>query len=391
MVMRALVLEGIVRECLAVVRSLGRQGVRVDVGDPHRINPARFSKYVSNFFLYPDPKECPGEFYDWLLCQVKKKHYDMVFPLNDYTYEVCTRHQKALMKFTKLGVNSLEKFDFARDKSKTLKFAQETGVPMPQTWFPRTLEELKGIIDELPVFPVLLKPARSSGSRGVRIVKDEEDLFANFSLLMKEFGDILVQEYIPGTEIIDVPMIFNMQGQVRGALVNNRIRMFPANGGPNVAGHAIINEDIRKAAIHLVESIGWQGVGLVEFKIDERSGQPKLMEINPRFWGSTQLGISAGIDWPWMLFKSVVHGDCKEVMSYRTDKLVRWLIPGEIMFFLTCKEKRKLWPDFFKFFDKNTEYYVFEPSDFLPSLGLLLTVAVNIFSPKMLKMFVFRN
>jgi len=61
------------------------------------------------------------------------------------------------------------------------------------------------------------------------------------------------------------------------------------------------------------------------------------------------------------------------------------------MFFLTCKEKRKLWPDFFKFFDKNTEYYVFEPSDFLPSLGLLLTVAVNIFSPKMLKMFVFRN
>jgi predicted ATP-grasp superfamily ATP-dependent carboligase len=389
--MRALVLEGIVRECLAVVRSLGRQGVKIDVGDPHRINPARFSKYVSKFFHYPDPKDSPENFYEWLLNHVKKEKYDMVFPLNDYTYEVCTRYQEELGQYTRLAVNSLEKFDFARDKGKTLKFAQKMGIPMPQTWFPRSLKELKDISKELPDFPILLKPARSSGSRGVRIVKDEDDLFNYFSFLMDEFGEILVQEYIPGTEIIDVPMIFNMNGQVRGALVNNRVRMFPANGGPNVAGHAIINEDIKKEAIHFLEKIGWQGVGLVEFKIDGRNGQPKLMEINPRFWGSTQLGISAGIDWPWMLYQAVVHGDCETVMDYRTDKLVRWLIPGELMYFLTCKDKKRLWPDFYKFFDKNTDYYVFDKKDLLPTFGLLMTVAINLFNPKMLKMFVFRN
>lgn len=389
--MRVLVLEGIVRECLAVVRSLGRHGIQVDVGDPHRINPARFSKFVDRFFVYPDPKEHPKEFYAFLLELVTSNKYEMVFPLNDHTYEVCIKNQTELSQYTKLGVTNIDRFDLTRDKVKTLKFAQETGIPMPQTWFPESLEDLKSYESELPPFPILLKPAKSSGSRGIQIVKNTEELLSSYSLLQKKYGDILVQEFIPGNKIVDVPLIFNMQGEIRGALVSNRVRMFPAHGGPNVAGHAIHNNNIRDAAIRLVENIGWQGVCLVEFKIDERDGQPKLMEINPRFWGSTQLGISAGVDWPWMLFEAVVKGDCPITMGYRTDKLLRWLIPGELMFFLTCKEKKKLWPDFFKFFDKNTEYYIYDSSDLLPTLGLALTIAVNIFSPKMLKMFLFRN
>jgi len=34
------------------------------------------------------------------------------------------------------------------------------------------------------------------------------------------------------------------------------------------------------------ESLDWHGVAMVEFWIDSRDGKPKLMEINPRFWGT---------------------------------------------------------------------------------------------------------
>ncbi len=40
---------------------------------------------------------------------------------------------------------------------------------------------------------------------------------------------------------------------------------------------------------------------MVEFKADARTGTPYLMEINGRFWGSLQLAIDAGVDFPAIL------------------------------------------------------------------------------------------
>ncbi len=389
--MRVLVFEGIVRESLAVVRSLGRRGVTVDVADPNRINPARFSKYVSKFYVYPNPKDKPEDFFNWLITHVKSHSYDMIFPLNDDTYEICTRHQEDLRKYTSVAVNKKEIFNLARDKEKTIRHASKLKVPVPLTWFPKSKEDLVRLESELPDYPLLMKPSRGSGSRGVKKVNNRIELFESYGNLSKKFGQMLIQEYIPGNEILDVPLIFNMKGQHRGALVSNRVRMFPVEGGPNVAGHAVINEPLRLEAIRLMESLEWRGVALVEFKVDERDGIPKLMEINPRFWGSTQLGMSAGIDWPWMLFEVVVKGDCQIQMDYHTDRLVRWLLPGELMHFLTRKRRCDLWPDFFRFFDSKTEYYIFQKDDIMPVVGLLLTMLVQVFNPKMIRHFITRQ
>ena len=40
---------------------------------------------------------------------------------------------------------------------------------------------------------------------------------------------------------------------------------------------------------------------MVEFKLDARDGVAKLMEINGRFWGSLQLAVDAGVDFPAIL------------------------------------------------------------------------------------------
>jgi len=389
--MRVLVLEGIVRECLAVVRSLGRRGITIDVADSNRINPTRFSKYVSKFYIYPDPKDKREDFLKWLIRHIKIHSYDMIFPLNDYTYEICTRYQNEIRQHTSVAVNDWETFELARDKAKTIKYAQKIGIPVPLTWFPKSKEDLFKLEKEIPTYPVIIKPTKSSGSRGFKKLNNKKELFTSYEILSKKFGSMLVQEYIPGREILDVSVLFNMKSELRAALVSNRIRMFPVEGGPNVAGHAVINEPLRQQAIKLMKSLKWKGVALVEFKVDPRDNVPKLMEINPRFWGSTQLGISAGIDWPWLLFNAVVKGDCETKMNYRTDRLVRWLLPGELLHFLTCKNKKDLWPDFFHFFNSNTEYYIFSKDDVMPVLGLLLTMLIKIFDPKMIRYFLTRR
>jgi predicted ATP-grasp superfamily ATP-dependent carboligase len=39
---------------------------------------------------------------------------------------------------------------------------------------------------------------------------------------------------------------------------------------------------------------------MVEFKRDARDGKFKLMEINAKFWGSLDLAIAAGVEFPWL-------------------------------------------------------------------------------------------
>jgi len=389
--MKALVLNGIFRESLAVVRSLGAHGVTVDVADPNRINPARFSRYVSAFHRHPDPTVDPRAFLAWLTGHLRRQAYDAVLPVDDTTYEICTVHQDELLRYTRIAVNAPHTYELARDKKKTLQAAEKAGVPMPRSWYPRSVSELKQWLPELPPYPLLMKPARSWGSRGVQVVDNAGDLLARLDERQRVYGGMIVQEYIPGTEVLSVPMVFNMQAEIRGALVSRRIRMFPADGGQGVAGRAIRNDALRDTAVRFLESLGFKGVCMVEFKVDPRDGIPKLMEINPRFWGTTQLGISSGIDWPWMLFRILTDGDCPPQFEYRTDKLLRWLIPGELMHLVSRRSLRGLGPDFFRLLDRDTEYYIYRPDDLLPTVGLGLTLVAKAFSPRAVWSFIVRK
>lgn len=58
----------------------------------------------------------------------------------------------------------------------------------------------------------------------------------------------------------------------------------------------------------LLARLNWQGVAMVEYKIDASTGMPYLMEINGRFWGSLQLAIDAGVDFPRLLLEVATGG-----------------------------------------------------------------------------------
>jgi predicted ATP-grasp superfamily ATP-dependent carboligase len=51
----------------------------------------------------------------------------------------------------------------------------------------------------------------------------------------------------------------------------------------------------------LLGQFDWQGVAMVEFKVEANTGTPYLLEVNGRFWGSLQLAIDAGVDFPALL------------------------------------------------------------------------------------------
>ena len=79
-------------------------------------------------------------------------------------------------------------------------------------------------------------------------------------------------------------------------------------------------------ADRLLEGVRFHGVAMVEFRYDERTGQCWLLEVNPRFWGSLALAIQSGVDFPYLLYRMATEGDVEPVTTYRTGRVVRWLL-----------------------------------------------------------------
>ncbi|MDO9122970.1 MAG: carboxylate--amine ligase, partial [Deltaproteobacteria bacterium] len=100
--MRVLVTDGHFRKTLAVVRSLGRKGVHVTVGERTSLNTSFFSKYCSRRLLYPSPRRHPDQFIDFLLREVKKNRYDCLFPMEEETLLLIAKYRSEISRYTYL-------------------------------------------------------------------------------------------------------------------------------------------------------------------------------------------------------------------------------------------------------------------------------------------------
>lgn len=99
-------------------------------------------------------------------------------------------------------------------------------------------------------------------------------------------------------------------------------------------------------AIRLLRELNWYGLAMVEFKVDPRDGVPKLMEINPKLWGSLNLAIASGVDFPALLYRLAVDGDVRPVFDYQVGVRCRFLL-ADSLHFLANPHRFRLKPSFF--------------------------------------------
>jgi predicted ATP-grasp superfamily ATP-dependent carboligase len=230
-------------------------------------------------------------------------------------------------------------------------------------------------------FPLVIKPTRSSGSRGIVYVQKEENLMEDYLSVHRTYPFPMIQEFIPpGGQSYGAFLLFNRNAEPRAVFAHRRLREFPVKGGPSTFRESVHKPELIDMSVRLLKSINWYGVAMVEYKEDPRDGQCKMMEINPRFWGSLPLSIVAGVDFPYLLYKMVMEGDIEPVMDYPEGKRCRWLLPGDILHFIFNPKRFKLEPSFFDF-SKNNRY-----DDFIswkdpgPTLGFFIILLRNLFN-----------
>lgn len=377
------------RKSLAIIRSLGKRGIKVTAGEEYRFAPSFFSKYCHESVVYPSPTKKPNFFIEWFVNRVKKNNYDVIFPVDDDVLESVVNHFQELSLYTKIPVVDKELYHKACDKAETVKIAMKNGIPCPKTYFISTLKEVKALAESLD-FPVVIKPRRSSGSRGLVYIRSRDKLYEKYLAIHERYNWPLIQEFIPpGGSTYGVETLFNRESQPRAVFVHRRLREYPSSGGPSTLRESVKNSDLALLGIRLLKALNWYGVAMVEFKIDPRTNEPKLMEVNPRFWGSLALPIYAGIDFPYLLYKLAMEGDVESAKDYRVGLQCRWLV-GDFLCFLKDSSKFHRKPSFFKFYDKDLKYDIISREDIKPTLGIFFFYALRFFDKEFLRERLFR-
>jgi predicted ATP-grasp superfamily ATP-dependent carboligase len=304
--MSVLVTEANLGSSVNVIRSLGRRGIKVVAGDVSRVAAGYWSKYCNSRILYPDPYH-KEEFVRAIIKAKRETGFDIIFGLSDSTLKPLAMEKERLEREgIVLPIPRKENFFKMCDKFETYKLAEETGVECPITFLPESKDELSGIAREIG-FPIVVKPRGLSGGRGIVYAKSSAELVMAFEKIHRLLGQPpMVQEYIPGRgNVFTVAMIFDKKSRLVTSIVMRKIRESPLTGGAATFAETVYSPKIEELAVKLLTRAKWIGVVAPEFKWDPRDGKPKLMEVNPRFFGYLKLAMSAGVDLPYILYQVI--------------------------------------------------------------------------------------
>jgi predicted ATP-grasp superfamily ATP-dependent carboligase len=324
-----LVLDANQRSALAVTRSLGRlPDYSVTTADATTEALAGYSRFSSLYVQSPSSELAPTAYLDWIEQLQNTHQFDLIIPVTEITSQLLLMNSERLTDIT-LPFASYSQVMQLADKGKLVEAAQQLGIPCPQSQYFSSAKELD---HNKIVFPIVLKPCLSKIFTGthwistsVRILYSQEDFVKTLAKdTYLNFSPFMLQAFIPGHGA-GIFSLYN-QGKSVAFFAHERLREKPPQGGVSVLSQSIAVDPLLKDyASRLLDGVNWHGVAMIEFRVTPE-GQAYLMEINTRFWGSLQLAIDAGVNFPLLLVEAMRSQQPSRVTDYQIGQKLRWLL-----------------------------------------------------------------
>lgn len=344
---QVLVLDSHQRSALAATRSLGGHGLTVHVADSLAPTLAGASRYARSELICPDPASQPDAFRTWVIETTRQLKVQAVLPLTDLSIMLLAP-QREQFGDTQLLCASDAPYNIVSDKAKLIDLARSVGVRTPQTEVTQTREEAEAHLNRCR-YPVVLKPARSKVTVGGRIMSTGVGIARSRAEALeylrhqKWLGNTpcLLQEYIEGHGA-GVFALYAHNLPVAW-FSHRRIREKPPSGGVSVLCESTpVDPVLRKASVRILDAVGWDGPAMVEFKVAS-GGEAYLMEINGRLWGSLQLAIDCGMDFPWLMYQSALGEQPTIADAYLLHRRLRWLLGDVDNLLIQIRQHDKRW------------------------------------------------
>jgi predicted ATP-grasp superfamily ATP-dependent carboligase len=324
-----LVTDGEQRAALAIVRSLGRSGHSVYVCSSRSSSIGGASRFARAQAQVPDALENPSEFVAEVSRLVREWKIQCVLPVSEPSVLAVLDARQSLGGTT-IPFPPLDVFRRVSDKGFVAKVAHEVGIATPSQQILSRRQDLPLLLEQGMEFPLVVKPNRSIAEGKTGRVKlnvihasTAVELRAAVADLPDAAFPLLLQQRVVGPGVGIFLLLW--QDQRLATFAHRRIREKPPSGGVSVYRESIPAEaTLVTKSEALLRRLDWEGVAMVEYKVDSSTMTPYLMEINGRFWGSLQLAVDSGVDFPNLLIRAAFHGPFPPDNNYRTGVRTRW-------------------------------------------------------------------
>lgn len=370
---RVLILDATARHALVAIRNLGQHGLSITAGSESRYNAGSMSKYASRRLRYPSPVSDTEAFVQTVERELVAREYDMLLPINQSTVEAVNENRVRFEPYTTVPFPPNETLEYGLDKAKTVQAARKAGIRHPKSVLAESID-IDDAESELG-YPVVVKPCRGSGRTGVCICYSRSELEQSYETSTEQYGPVLFQEFIPKGGERGVYTLYDDTGQLVRVTVQRRLRSYPPEGGASTYRETVADPELISKADRLLSSIGWSGgVAMVEFRVDEQTGEPVLMEINPRLWGSLALSVYAGVEFPFYLYQQATGTPIERDLDYLIGVRARDVFT-DVLQVVAREDKLRAVYEFLQPSEKPCGFDILSWEDPLPTLGHCLYYA----------------
>ena len=323
---RVLVFGDDMRIFLAVVRSLGRAGKEVHAAPFDWHSPALKSKYISAVHHFPRYSEDPVAWRTSVLDVLQTYSFSLVVPCCDPAIIPLHVHRQEFADFP-LAIPNPSAMSLLFDKEKTRELCAELAIPVVAGARLDASDTAQQLVDRYGL-PLVIKAAKSYAidrldSAGKVWIVDNRSELEKVLATVQEDSCHLVEAFFEGAGVGVSVLAEN--GIILHAFQHRRLRE-GRGGSSSYRVSERINEELHRACEKICERTNLTGVCMFEFRYNLSNRKWVLLETNARFWGSSPLPISLGVDFPRFLYDLLVrqahHAPIEYAAGIRSRNLV---------------------------------------------------------------------
>jgi D-aspartate ligase len=287
---------------LGIARSLGRLGVPAHRVGRERVVPAALSRYMTSSRVIP-ATAATGATLQTLIDLAGELGRPMLIPVDDSASVFVDDHADLFHEHFLLPSQPAGLVRALSSKRGMYELCQQHGIPTPRSIFPESEQDVLDHARESS-FPIVLKcinadDAPVSAPRVV-IARDVEELTSAYrEMETPGMSNVMLQDYVPGTP--ETVWMFNGyfddRSRCKIGFTGKKIRQAPPYTGATTLGVCLPNATVQEMTERFMRAIGYRGILDIGYRFDERDGQYKLLDVNPRIGGTFRLFVGDnGVD-----------------------------------------------------------------------------------------------
>ena len=279
----------------------------------------RFSRRRQMYCPCP-AHEGDNRYLDAINQAVKRTHADIILPVEEPAVQFLSlnRHTIAAWAAT-VPVPSPDIFEVATDKWSLAEFMNKNQIPGPPTILYTADKIFEQSLHELP-FPVLAKPTRSDGGKGIRRFENPAEVVHFLRRMSGESPfQYIIQSVVHGYDV-DCSVLCK-DGRILAHTIQKGFIQRPKSFSAPAGIQFIQDDRVFDVVSRLVSALNWSGIAHIDLRYDNQDNQMKVIEINARYWGSLTGSLIVGVNFPYLSCLAGLNTSFP-IPNYRLDRFI---------------------------------------------------------------------